>query len=376
MGELHSIQLRTLEAGQPQEYLTDIQGEATLALSRDAAGQLEFDYPNWGVGADKILERLVIRAEIDGVEPAGCRFVYANRTGNRTDLDATQHYTFRQIYDGFRTGVWRAPTTEQTRTWTAQKAGQIMLDAHTAAAGRGCFAWFGPTSFDFTGAVDSRGAAWPKDVTVELQYADKSVFDVWDWLKENGYVELWSTGSVIQAFIPNTRGTNWYSTEGRILYAGTDIDDAPWETDSDDICSSLTVIGDHPTVAGNVQYVTINRTPTTAWGRRERQIRVNGVTSVPVLTDIGNQWIDSRLVEREQRSYRVAPGAAWYPLKDFTIGDYMGMQAGGTLWQEKVVAISVTWDSPTTMRTILTCNDWLDERDRRLEQRLSKLRGN
>lgn len=387
----HSIWLRLMNGGTPGEYLTDLQGEAQLTLTRDAAGQLEFNYPTWGAASDKIMDSLVIVAEIDGEEREGCRFIYQNRTGDRTDPKENVHYTFRQFYDGVRTGQWRPPTnTAVSRSWTKAKAGQIIMDTWIPTRNRGNFLWFAPIQFDFTTVADSSGREWPKEITVELEYGDKSVWDVWDWLRSNGYVEFWSNRSVVQAFVPGNHGVDRYSTQQLVLYEGTDIKTAPYETDTDDLVTHLLVTFD-PIPGTGISSAEVTLLPPDAplpMGRREAALHLPGIKPDPqgpldgillmpqTVSQIAQEWLTVHGQEREQRSFELVSQARAFPLKDFTIGDTVGFFVGNTLYRDRVVAVSITWDGPYSMKPIVTTNDWLDERDRRLEARLSKLRGN
>jgi hypothetical protein len=372
------LRLVDVAANAVDEFLPDWDG-LEVSTTRAGDGVLTFAYPPDGMNADLLVPSAVVAVTINGQEPKNCRFLYRETSGNRVTQDQELVvYTMRNVVDGLDEAGFRAPdvgtTTPQTRTWTNRSPGTIASEVVVDAAGRGCFDWWGYSGISFTTTADSEGAAWPQLVTVELSYADKQVLDVWKWLRDNGYVEWGSSGSTLDLFSKFTRGTDRTAGSNPLMmYVGRDISDAPFDTSMDAYVTHVTVIGDHPTVDGDVQYLYLNSS-TTPWGRRERSVRVSGVKSTTVLGQIAGQYLQAFAEEQESRSYAMVDDIH-QPFLDFVVGDTIRVVTD-RVRDERVQSIQGRWSAANNVSYIVTCGDYINDRDDRVEQRINRLAGN
>jgi hypothetical protein len=66
----------------------------------------------------------------------------------------------------------------------------------------------------------------------------------------------------------------------------------------------------------------------------------------------------------------------WNPLLGYEPGDTVAVSYDGLQHLESVQVVSGTWGSAYDGAVILTVNDWLDDRDERLDQLLARYGGN
>jgi len=361
-------------AKQHADFLPDW-SDLAVTVSRRGDGSLTFSYPDDGINAEQLTPVSVIALTLDGVEPANCSFVYSGRSGNHLTADSElTSYTYRALPDTLRKAGFWPPAQEQTRTWTDRTAGWIAWDCMTAAITRGALSWWGYNGVLFTVSVDSEGQPWPDLIDVELQYEGKSVKDVWDWLADYHYMEYGSTGLKLDAYAKFIRGADKTGgTNPIVLFEGDQVSDAPYDATMDDFVTHLCIVGDHATVDGNVQYVYRN-TAVASMGRQEKMLRVTGVKNATTLGNIGMNHLAAYNTERISRTYAVDPGD-WRPLIDFKVADNVVFQTGSTQRAEKVQIISGIWDNNESVKWLVTVNDFLDDRETKLDALLTRLAG-
>lgn len=351
----------------------------TFTVERYGAGQCSFTYPTDGLNRQRALDLQVLTLLFDGAEPRNGRFIRREKEWNRIGDDTgIQQWTWQALTDALRDGQYRSPAGEMTRSFTTARAGTVLLDTLTAAAARGAFTWWGYRGTTFTDAADSNGLAWPANITATFSYG-QPIGDVWEWLRSNGYIEYGSDRGKLEAWVPGTRGVDRAEQAQPVVWwSGLHISDAPQQETLTDYCTDITVIGDHPTVETSVIYV--HRSASTRpLGRRERSIRVNGVSDIPTLEGIGDKYLAAYTVPRYSETYRLTPDCVtrWQPMIAYEPADVVAVVLDdGIQRKESVHIISGTWADADEGSVLITVNDWLDDRDQKLDQLIARLGGN
>jgi hypothetical protein len=363
-----------------------------FSANRDGTGTCTFTYPLDGLYFDRAMSLQVITVLLNGVEGRNARFIRRERETNLIGVgkrrretsqigsDELMHtLTFQSLTNALNDAQFQSPDLVlQTKSYTNAKAGTVLNDLIGPPAARGALAWWGYRGMTFSTTTDSNGTAWPGNITATFGYG-QPVLQVMDWLRTNGYIEYGTDRGKVEAWVPTSRGANRADTGTNpvVLWAGEHISDAPESETMTDYATDVTVIGDHPTVETSVIYVQ-RAASSRPLGRRERAIRVNGVSDTPTLQGIGDKFLAAYLAPRNSRSYKLTTAALdrWNPLLAYEPADTIAVSYDGLQHLESVQVVSGTWGSAYDGEVIVTVNDWLDDRDERLDQLLARLGGN
>jgi hypothetical protein len=365
--------------------------DLAFSVGRDGTGSCTFTYPTDGLNFQRMLDLQVITVLLNGVEGRNARFIRRDRETNligtgvkgreRNELgSALMHsMTFQALTDALNDAQFQSPDLVlQTKSYTNATAGRVLLDLINPADSRGALDWWGYRGVTFTATQSTDGHNWTPNVTATFGYG-QPVLQVMEWLRSNGYIEWGTDRGKLEAWEPDIRGINRadQATNPVVLFAGEHISDAPEQETLKDYCTDVTVIGDHPTVETSVIYVQTGAA-THPLGRRERSIRVNGVSNPQALLDIGHNFLRVYTQPRNSRSYQVTASAVdkWNPLIAYEPGDTIAVSYDGLQHLESVHIVSATFASTYDGQVILTVNDWLDDRDERLDWLLAQLGGN
>jgi hypothetical protein len=365
--------------------------DLTFSMIRDGSGSLGFTVPVDGDGVARALALQVVVLLFDGAEPRNGRFIRRNRsTGLIAPAEVTSDLDWKSLTDALRDAQFRSPAGEMTRSWTNARPGDIMNEVLSGPIARTALKWWGYRGVTYTGTKDSNGVTWPATVTVEFSYG-QSVYEILDWMRQYGYIEFGTDRGKLEMWVPSSRGVNRADAGNIVLWAGEHFRDAPEEETFDDYCTDVTVIGDHPTVDTSVIYVH-RTTGSYPYGVRERSIRVNGVSNTTTLAQIGDKFLAAYKAPRNSRTYAITgPGyTKWRPGIAYEPGDTIAFAVGSdannplvgkdpltdTQRLESVHIISGEFSNRTNGNIMITVNDWLDDRDNRLQQLLDRYAGN
>jgi hypothetical protein len=250
--------LRLVDPKAPGEYSVYLDGWSGLSATSDrkAPGVLQFSYPADGEGRELLEWYGLVAFLQDGVEAENCRYLIRGLAGDdappgeQTDT-GTLSYALKTVWDALREIEVPNPGTSKVITYENDPVGQLLYDAVDTAAGKGWLDWWGYDGMTFTATTDSNGRAWP--VIESVQFDDgTTVFELADWLIDNHYLEVSTSGGRLNAWIPDSRGLDLTKTAKPVLLAeGGNLQDAPWEQSWDDVASSVTVVGGETTSTGN-----------------------------------------------------------------------------------------------------------------------------
>lgn len=367
--------VRVLEDGGWGTYLPDWES-LSVSTNRKEVGALTFSYPVGGRGLPELRTSQVAVFLQDGREGRNSRFVLRNTSGNEVSDGLPKiTVTMATLIDALKDAQFRSPAGQLTRTFTNRTPGQILVEVMGPPAARGAFDWWGYEGYTFTETTDSNGVPWPDLVSEKVYDYGIPIFDVFDYLRENGFIEFGSDRGKIEAWVPDSRGVNRHTADDPVHYwAGKHLNDAPWQETLDDFVSELTLIGTD--TDGNPKVYENMSSGVTKYGRREKSLKVSGVTDRSTLRQIGANYLKAYSEPRRSRTYSILglPGEK-VPMLDYEVGDTVGVNVGGDQWrEEKVEILSAQWKTQESASAeyLVTVNDWLDERDLKVERMLSR----
>ncbi len=232
---------------------------------------------------------------------------------------------------------WSSSAKNGERVWTEPgdkpaSSGWIMHGMLTESQGRG---WGSQVSWDFSGAVDSKGAAWTAAEKVKQGWRLLDpLSSVLGALSESGLCD-WTTDTRtgLRLFRTSTLG----SDRSQWVLGGPRMSKVPIKTDANGIFTHLTVV---PEKARNWLYLTNPGAPT-EHGRLEATMTQSGIESHAEATRLAQPALKLGRAASREESYEWTPDGDLGPWVHFRVGDMVTVRVQGLLIQRRVIAIIV-----------------------------------
>lgn len=232
---------------------------------------------------------------------------------------------------------WSSSAKNNERVWVEPgdkpaSSGWIMHGMLTESQGRG---WGSQVSWDFTGAVDSKGAAWTAAEKVKQGWRLLDpLSSVLGALSESGLCD-WTTDTRtgLRLFRTGTLG----SDRSQWVLGGPRMSKVPIKTDASGIFTHLTVV---PEKAKNWLYLTNPGAPT-EHGRLEATMTQSGIESHSEATRLAQPALKLGRAASREESYEWTPDGDLAPWAHFRVGDMVTVRVQGLLIQRRVIAIIV-----------------------------------
>ena len=308
--------LRVVNPDDPDNYLEYLDGWSNLTASTDrkAPGVCTFTYPRRGAHRNLLATNQIVAFLQDGYEAENCRYLVRGIERGISDGVPVEEWSLLTVWDGLR----QAPVERAgggsigsltLRVFTAISAGAIFAQLLNDALP--FLTFWGYQGMTFTPGEDSDGQPWAVIDELEFPIGSTSVFDVVNWLVDNNYIEVSTQGGWINAYVPDSRGTDLTAAEPPVvIHQGRDIKDAPEQISYDDWISDLLVRGgetaDPADESKNRPVVYVRVTGPQTYGRRSGTLTVEGVQSATELRRIGAAYM-KRYADgpRRSRTYSV-----------------------------------------------------------------------
>ena len=397
--------VRVIDPADPAAFGKYLEDWSSLGVStnRKEPGSLSFTCPRNAGGRDDMRAKQVVVFLQDGKEGDNCRFVLRNVSTNMIgDTVPLEDYQLSGLLDAFRDTTWRSLTGTKTRKWENVTPGAMARDIIGNGASRNAYDWWGYRGMTFTDTADSNGNAWADLVDdAELEFG-MPVYEALDWLLQGGWLEMSTTRGYVNAYNPGGRAVDrTVGSSPVVLEAGLDLTDAPHQETWDDFVNELTVIGEEKTTYkddGTSTYTPPRHVYVSSgvdtWGRREKSIKLTGTNYPPTMEKIGRRYLNNMTGPRWSRTYSIqqtdpvvldaivsptdTPAVIRpVPMVNYKVGDLIGVELadGNGVRKERVEIISATCDSRNVGTYLITVNDWLNDRDRKVDRLLARYGG-
>lgn len=327
----------------------------TARLPHLDAGSLEFTYPAQGAGSallDGDVE-VALEASFRGsahAEITGGRFLVLG--SNYEGTDSTGERTFTGQPYGFRLQKavvvkGSATLVDGRRQFTSATVGGILKTLATEAQGRGALAGIDVSTF--SASTDSSGAAWTVTIP-EIGYElGLDLLSILQNLESQGWVTSRWVGRSLRLYNGDTGTDKTTGSSPVIVRVGRDIFEAPERTDKTRLANVAYSRGDGSLL---VESVSTNPAP---WGRWETTINQGGLTSVSLLTSLGQDVLErTRTAAREATRDLRFNEASPLPFQDYSPGDWIYSDTGSGLERMRCQAITLRKaDGEVTGNTVL-----------------------
>lgn len=375
-----SFVLRTVTpAGALDLFLPDFQS-LDMSPVFCQAGTVVFKYPESGTNFALLAEDLELAVLMDGVEIQQLRCVIESVEGEdaaESEDGSIWGFTCRTLLGLLDRAVvypknWPA-TKPPAHDFVGASPGKILIDLLVKAQSRGTL---GTLDWDFTATHDSAGAAWTGawgvgGISISFD-AGMTYTDVLSSMVEGGLLEVKLSGRVIRAYKVDTLGVDRSIGSAPLRFTrGRDIRESPRKISSREIATSVLV--------GGAEGIFAERQGTpaalTQWGRRESYYSSNNITDNGMLQYIGSHF----LAGKDRPLMEVTHGLLFEllenakPITHFDVGDW-SLSDVGQGWERyriKQWVMAVANDGAVTGTVVL--NDLLAERDKKLNDKLTKL---
>lgn len=334
-------------------------------------GTLELTYSAKAVNARDLPTFLEVQAEVTFDEghnwaPAGPSLL--RLSGEHEDTDQAGMRTLRfvgreWVLGKARVGNGDLELIDGKRPFYRASPGQILRTLILEAQDRG--AADGIEIGNFTAPKDSSGNAWSKVATIYYS-PGLPISSVLENLVEQGMCDYRMDGRTIELFDPET-------TMGRDLTTGNNpvrvhgaVTEAPVKYTLEDLANSALLMGDE-----GFELEVDNPTAPDDYGRLEVTIEQGGVSDSGTARLMVDEALQrgSREVREITRSQSAA-GAAFLPLRDYRVGDYVQVHTGGEWERYRVRELQLARDGQEwTIHTVI--NDRLQELLLKLAKRTS-----
>ncbi|MFD5864351.1 hypothetical protein ACFWGP_05330 [Agromyces sp. NPDC127015] len=260
---------------------------------------------------------------------------------------------------------WTVSAKNGQRRWDDRSAGYIMNTFLVEAKNRG---WGPYVSYDFTGSVDSNGAAWPAADKIDVEHrlltsASKAL----DALVGAGLCEWWTQGLEFCMGVPGT-GVDRTSGAG-VVRLGPRTKSSKVRTSFDEVFTHLTVV---PEKARYWLYLT-NAGADTSFGRLEASQSQDGVEKHSVATRLAQPALKAgRVKQREASITYDAEGATYLPWVHYRAGDIIKARLKGGWENVRVVDLTLAKNGDGE----ITVSVALENRFKKLEAKLAKRTSN
>lgn len=399
-----AVELRRVAADGSFDAILPDWSDLTFSQDFDP-GTLTFTYALSGRNASLFAHGLEVVTLLDGEEPADGRFFLTQGQGSNLaeqDASATRQYNLpciRQRFDKLIIAPSLTSTVAdpQAFAWTDKTPGDMVITAIDNAMSRASqlitpttyitpdhpVSWLDAT-MGFSATTDSAGVPWPDTYDYTPTPGD-SVSDLLKWLSDNGFAYSRMQGHTLQLFanlgVNRSTGANPV-----VLASGKDFTDAAYQTDSTDLVNALMVIGDStgsPTGSPAIAWV-YDTDSIAQFGYREGKLSVSGISTQTMLKAAGNAYLSYMKLVRYSYTYTqsaqyleraTAASGTFRPFIDFSTGDTVLVMDGPSLIPERIRLLSASWPSASAASVALTVNDFFQEKQLEIEQRLSKLGG-
>lgn len=362
--------LRAINAdGTTAGFLPD-HDKVSLNVTFSDIGSFSLDYAVNGVNASLVADQREVAVFYDDLEVADTRCVIEGSNGMRVapEGELYRKYKGRNLWKLFGESlvyVQTWPTSPGTGSvgFTQQNAGVILKTLIDRAQALGELPGI---TYNFTNTLDSKGAAWAYQVNIAYEMG-VSLVQVMQNLVDQGMIEVRLVGRQLQAYNPNTLGTD--RTTGAnpmILWGGRNVLEAPEETESSGLRTVALVKGDN-----DVYTEVVDATAVAKYGRRAMYVSQGGVNDAGTLTVIGQANVDRSKEVRSELTYKYVPGdGAPVPLKDFIPGDWVLTDITGTFVRVRVRQVVIEWDADGGETYTLVLNDKFLENEIMLNRRV------
>lgn len=254
------------------------------------------------------------------------------------------------------------------RAFINRNPGFIMLSIFNEAHARGNAPGF---TTSFTTTVDSAGAAWPNNITVEYDYG-QDAWSILDTLSRQGYVDYSFNGRVLNMYLADTFLAR--DNTSIVIRPFRSTLQEPIDRTYEDLAQALVVVGD----LGKSLMVT-NGTALTPWGNWEDYLNAGGVKDNATLTTMGNRVLTNRGASRAELTKELI----WKetdpkPFVDYRPGDFVKARSeeGNQLESQRIYQITLSMDNDNAMAHIhLVMNDKFTDRELKNDRWVNRLSG-
>lgn len=342
--------LRTVTSGGVvDQMLPDLQ-TLTVTPVFNAAGSMQFTYPENGKNFALLQNDLEIAVLVDGVEILEMRSRIESTEGDNVNVAEDGYawtYTTRTMLGRTDEAKVYPPLWPDASVVTcvySNTPGFIIADFIDKAHSRGTLNWL---SYDFTTTHDSNGVAWPSNLDMTYDVG-MTYSDVWKSLTDLGVVEVRVMGRTMQAFIPGSIGTDKSTGSNPLRFMkGRDLTESDRKSSTRDLSTVVLIAGAN----GLYQERTSGFGPIVTWGRRESYGSYGNIATTGGLDVVG----DSLAAVMDQPVLSVTHTLVFensvnpQPMRDFGIGDWALTYVGGGWERYRIVqwVIQVAQDGTT-----------------------------
>lgn len=343
-------------------------------------GALIMRYPALGPRTDLLGQALELVLEVSHdrgltwAEPKGGRFLYLRDGRDPVKDDAFQVEAAAYIHRLTKALVpFTGLNSNGDREFTAVTPGAILHTLFTEAQARGAMAGM---TWDFNGANDSAGTAWPQTLTRSYQ-PGTDFLAVLQALADEGWVDYTTSGRTVQVYVAGSAvGMAQDKTTGANqvgLRFGRDLTEAPFRRTWEALADTAFVLGDEA-----AYLVRTNGTALKPWGRQEAYFTAPGVKDTGTMTVVADANLAQTADKRAEHTFGVDFALATHlPFRDYAPGQWVwkAVEADTTPERVRVRQVTLTRDAEGRTAGNVVLNDRFLEADVRQQRRIAALQG-
>lgn len=341
-------------------------------------GTISFEYPEGGVNFALLDNDVELAVMLNGVEIPELRCIIESFSGDDANEAAGGNlwtFTAHTILGSLSQAVIYPPlwplTDAVKHVYTNANAGKILSDFIGYAHTRGTLTWL---TYDFTATHDSAGATWGNPIDMEFNVGLKYT-EIVKSLVDAGTVEVRMNGRVLQAYNPDTMGTDRTTGSSPVVFfKGRDMQASPRKSSTRDLATAILMGGENKIYAER----TAGSGPIATYGRRESYLSVQHVQTIGALDVIGDLVIgatDRPLLEITHSLNFDSPSNP-QPVLNFDVGDWVYSDVGKGLERHRVkqwVLSVFTGGSNGVVVGTVTLNDLIGEQLAKVHRRLTNI---